>query len=312
MWYHPNITNGAKIQVDQHNRHDKYYKKFIKKVVYQVFFGLKHSSTFSCNSWLGTRVFFQGLYMVRSPLIARTFHVNPDFLFPTLSVLLSTMKICMIWVKPLGRHFQLLHRMTCQGLWMRSGISTYKCCKTWSISIYFQHTFPHRCGEHRCRLLVWWWGDSKKLTVRIASTWIVRAHKLRSPMVPWKILRCEQSQLQLCDPQDIKASSFQRSESLGILANHSHALHKLVLSKTVFAKQHLQPPIQQTSGWRMRHLSIHLSCWTVALWHRGTKVTDVQNSPVAHCSLSIFQWRKPFRTSEPYWEQKARIGISQD
>ena len=156
----------------------------------------------------------------------------------------------MIWVKPLGRHFQLLHRMTCQGLWMRSGISTYKCCKTWSISIYFRHTFPpplwgtrmpipcpHRCGEHGCRLLVCW-GDSKKLTVRIASTWIVRAHKLRSPMVPWKILRCEHSQLQLCDPEDIKASNFQRSESLGILANHSHALSKLVLSKTVSAKQH--------------------------------------------------------------------------
>ena len=183
----------------------------------------------------------------------------------------------MIWVKPLGRHFQLLHRMTCQGLWMRSGISTYKCCKTWSISIYFQHTFPHRCGEHGCRLLVWW-GDSKKLTVRIASTWIVRAQKLRSPRVPWKILRCEESQLQLCDPEDVKASNFQRSESLqfwpfikGLNCRHSGkplacAVQLGPFKNRVCETTPKKPPIRRADEASV-NTSILLNCGAVAPWH---------------------------------------------
>ena len=58
---------------------------------------------------------------------------------------------------------------------------------------------------------------------------------------------------------------------------------------------------------------IHIHIFNIPFPHRwGTWGTDFQNSPVAHCSLSIFRWRKPIRASEPYWEQKARIGICQD
>lgn len=183
-------------------------------MVYQLFFGLKHSSTFSCNSWLGTRVFSR---IVHGSVATDRAHVS-----------------CQSWF-PLSDSFRFTkhHEKYAWYGSSRSGdISSYfiewpaKVCECVQVS---QHTsvakldpypyifnipFPTAVGNtDRCRLLVWW-GDSKKLTVRIASTWIVRAQKLRSPRVPWKILRCEESQLQLCDPEDIKASNFQRSESL--------------------------------------------------------------------------------------------------
>lgn len=80
MWYHPNITNGAKIQVDQHNRHDKYYKQIHQKGGIPGFFGLKHSSTFSCNSWLGTRVFFSRI--VHGSVATDRAHVSCQSWFP--------------------------------------------------------------------------------------------------------------------------------------------------------------------------------------------------------------------------------------